>query len=339
VKTAVVIVGYNSLKYLDDSLGSLFKSEGAKFDIIYVDNNSTDNSVEYIIKHYPKITLIINEENVGFAQANNIGIEKAIEQGADNVLIINPDTYTAPDCLKLLQQQANDTTILQPLILLQTDKRTSKVNTSGGTLNFMGFSYCSDYKAESSTVTGRGIMPIASGAAMLLPTAMLKKIGLFDDQLFMYHEDVDLAWRARIAGYDIKLVPEAQVWHKYTFGRNDSKFFYVERNRLLFIWKNFGLRFRLLTLPAFLINELALLVFFTLQRNLDVKLKSYVGVWKLLHHVQKSRKKLEKIRKKTDRELVKYLGAEMDFAEMKIPLLGLYSKLLVIYWQLISRLI
>lgn len=333
--TAIIIVGYNSQPYLEACFNSLLSQTAKDLKIIFVDNNSTDDSVTYIRKRFPEVEVIANKENYGFAKANNIGIEAAMKQKMRHVFILNPDTIVDKDCLKRLLEEADDKTILQPLILLNGTE--DKINTSGGTLNFLGFSYCSDYKLPAKQVSKDRVLPTASGAAMLVPVKLLETVGLFDEELFMYHEDVDLAWRSRIAGFSIKLVPSAFVWHDYRFSHNPKKFYYVERNRLLFLLKNFGAWYRVAIFPAFLLNEIALLAYFTLKGSLGSKLQAYFGVIKLWPHVIASRQKLKKLRKKSDHELVQLLGSDMDFAEINIPLLSLYTKVLSLYWKLIAQ--
>ena len=253
---SIIIVGYNSLKYLDDCLSSLFESSYKNFEVIFVDNNSKDSSMSFIKKAFSTVEIIESKKNLGFAGGNNLGIKKALKNKSEYIFLLNPDTIIDKDCLEKLINKADDRTILQPLILLhENSKKTNLINTTGGYLNFLGFSYCSDYRLDKKMAKEKDIA-IASGAAVFIPAEILRKIGLFDESFFMYHEDVDLFWRARLFGHNIKLLPNALVWHKYSFSKNNKKIFYVERNRLLFLYKNFELKYWILILPIFIFNEI-----------------------------------------------------------------------------------
>lgn len=336
---AIVIVGYNSQPYLDNCLKSIYNSTYKNFKVIFVDNLSKDSSLTFIAENFPSVVVVANVTNEGFAKANNIGIEKAKALGAKAILLLNPDTALDAHCLELLQSRSDGKTILQPAILLDPQKRTDKINTTGGVLSVLGFSYCSDYQKSISKITESSERPIASGAAMFVPTAILNKIGGFDETFFMYHEDVDLAWRARLAGYKIQLIPQAKVWHDYSFGRNASKFFNVERNRIIFLLKNFSLRYWLLLLPLFLVTELGVCLFIAKDGLLLTKLKSYVALFKLWPTILKQRAKVQKMRQVSDRQLSGLLSDRIQFSEMAIPLLVPYNMFVGLYWRLMRTLL
>lgn len=335
---AVIIVGYNSQRFLKTCLTSLQKSN-TPHTVIFVDNASTDNSVAYIKEHFPKTLLIESKKNLGFAGANNLGIEKALELNASAVFLLNPDTAVAPDCLSILQQNLNETELLQPAILLDPEKQTNLINTTGGVLSILGFSYCSDYKVPIEDLQTAHNRAIASGAAVVIPTSILKKIGLLDETFFMYHEDVDLAWRAKLAGYTIKLLPQAKVWHDYSFSRNATKLYYAERNRLIFLLKNFSLRYWILMLPLLALTELAICLYFAKDGLLPEKLKGYQEIINRWSAIQKQRERVQKLRTVSDRELAPLLADRVQFSEVDIPLLKPYNLLVNLYWKIVRPLL
>lgn len=336
---AIVIVGFNSQRFLRTCLDSIFDSKFKDFKVIYVDNRSSDASLDFIAKNYPVVEVVANPDNYGFAKANNIGIEKAEKLGADGILFLNPDTAVDPDCLSILKKKDDGTSILQPAILLDPEKRTDKINTTGGVLSVLGFSYCSDYKRPISELTEETQRPIASGAAMYWPLALLEKVGGFDEAFFMYHEDVDLTWRARLAGYAIRFIPTAKVWHDYSFGRNASKFFHVERNRVMFLLKNFSLRYWILFLPLFLATEAGVMLFMAKDGMLGTKLRSYRSLLGMWGAIQKERTKIQQGRKVSDRELAPLLADSIQFSEMATPLLKPYNVVVGLYWRLIRTIL
>lgn len=336
---AIIIVGYNSRRYLRDCFISIKKSTLRDYKIIFVDNNSLDNSIEFVKKNYPGVIVIKNKENYGFAKANNIGIQKALELGAEYVFLLNPDTTIDKDCLVVLQKQADQKTILQPLILLHKGKKTNLVNTAGGVLHYLGFSYCGHYKEQADKFIQKKEIALASGAGMFIPAKILAKIGFFDENFFMYHEDVDLCWRARVAGYQIKLIPKARVWHQYSFIRNKMKIFYTERNRFIFLFKNLEPKTLLLILPALAINEFLVCLYALINFWFITKLRCYASILSSMSEIIKNRRQINKIRKMRDFQLKNFLKPELHFDEVKITPPRLYNRILGGYWRIISHLV
>jgi len=338
----IIVVGYNSRTYLQECLQSVHDSHYANYQVIFVDNNSSDDSVEYIQENYPKVKIIASKSNNGFAKGNNIGIKKAMQLGAQYVFLLNPDTLVDKDCLKVLMEKANNQTIMQPLILLHDGKKkTNLINTSGNVLHYLGYSWCGDYKKSASLYENISEKEItgASGAGMFIPVDILKKIGLFDEVFFMYHEDIDLSWRAHISGYKVKIVPRAKMWHKYSFSRNKNKIYFIERNRFIFLIKCFQFKTLLILALAIVISEISLLLFFCLSGHGLQKLKAYWSVITLLSYIQIQREKISRIRSKTDSCLKSNLYTRLDFEELKTSLKNIFDYFSMFYWWLINKII
>jgi len=336
---AIIIVGYNSQEYIDECFASLHKSSYKSFTIFYIEN-SQDGSAEFIKKKYPNTVVFAETKNQGFAVGNNIGITAALKQNFKYIFLLNPDTVVKPDCLQELMDAASPKTILQPLILLEKEGvKTTQVNTAGNILSYLGFSYCGGYMEEAATFKGKAEITVASGAGVFFPAEALRKLEGFDPLYFMYHEDVDLSWRARKAGYDLFLLPSAQLWHKYSFSRNDTKFFYSERNRLLFILKNFSWLLLTLSLPFHIVNELLLCLFALIGGWLPAKLRGYGSLIKLFPTIMRSRGSARKTQVRSEHQLKHLLSASIRFSEVKVPLIGVYNFFAGAYWLLISWLI
>lgn len=336
---SIIIVGYNSKKYLSGCLDSIFNSSYNKFRVIFIDNDSSDDSVDFVKRNYPRVDVLISQKNIGFAGANNLGIKHAQELGTDYIFLLNPDTITDTDCLNNLIKKADKKTVLQPLLLLNIDgKNTDLINTTGNYLNFLGISYCNDYKKNANQVSEKDITT-ASGAAAFIPIEMFKKIGFFDKNFFMYHEDVDLFWRARLFGFNIRLVPDAKVWHFYSFSTNKNKFFFVERNRLIFIFKNFSIKYILLITPILFVNEILMISYSIVGLWLPQKISSYLSFFKLLPQIINSRKMIQSRSVVKETNLKKKLMPSISFAEIKSPLFAPYNLILRLYWRLIYPLV
>lgn len=335
---SVIIVGYNSRKDLKACLDSVYKSTYKQFRIIFVDNDSSDDSVEFVKSKYPKVNVIVNQ-NTGCAGGNNVGIKQALKLKTDYIFLLNPDATVEKDCLKNLISKADSQTVLQALILLNAKgKNTRRINTTGDYLNFLGFCYCNNYRADQSVAKESDIV-IASAAAVLIPAEIFKKVGFLDENFFMYHEAVDLFYRARLFGFNIRLIPSSLAWHKYSFSKNKSKMFYADRNRILFLYRNFSTKYLILITPMAIINEILLILYSLIDGWFWQKIKVYFSALKLLKSSSVQRRKNLPYIKKQEREMKRFIGSELSFSEIKSPLFVPYNLLLRTYWSLIKPLI
>jgi len=203
-KISVIIANYNGKILLEKCLESLFKVNYDNFEVILVDNNSTDQTVDFITKNYPSIILIKLDSNKGFAEPNNIGAK--IAKG-EHLLFLNNDTIVTPNFIsELVKIMENDTkvAICQSLLL----KLDGSVDSSGDFIDNLGVVYNSKTKTDQ-------IREISSarGASMLVRSSIFKKLDGFDEKFFVSFEDVDLGWRTWILGYRVFLAPKSIVYH------------------------------------------------------------------------------------------------------------------------------
>lgn len=325
MKVAVIIVTYNAACFVPDCLGSLSRMDraGLDADVIVVDNGSTDGTVG-MLKAYPFAEVVETGKNLGFAGGNDLGIRMALERGATYVYLLNHDTEVAPGFLvEAVRMGETDPRIgaAQSLILLSPDK--DLVNTSGNAIHFLGFGYCRDYRrpVRSLRFEGRREIAYASGAGVLLRADALRKAGAFDEELFLYHEDLDLGWRLRLAGYVNVLAPASVIWHKYEFSRSIAKYYYMERNRYIVLMKNFRLWTLLLLAPFLLAVEVALFAKSLLSGWWKEKRKVYgyflkAGAWR---HIARERRAVARLRKVGDREIVRLFTPTISFQDVTGP--------------------
>lgn len=249
---SVVIVNLNGRRFIEDCFASLAAQTFRSFEVVFVDNGSTDGSTELVRERFPSAFIIKNSENFGFAKANNQGIGKSTGK---YVLTLNNDTVLDAGFLETLVQTAEassaETGMWAPKILSLSDK--TSIDSVGGLLLY-----------PDGIAKGRGRLEkddgaldasieafIPSACAALYRKAMLDEVGLFDEDFFAYCEDTDLGLRARLAGWKALSVPRAIVYHYYsgTGGRySELKAYLVERNRFWVAIKNFPLP-RLFAMP------------------------------------------------------------------------------------------
>ena len=201
---SIIIVNYNGLELLKKCLMSLSKIQFINYEIILVDNNSSDNSVNYVTKNFPQIILIKLDENKGFAEPNNIASK--IAKG-EYLLFLNNDTIVTENFLtELLNVIKNNEkiAICQSLLL----KPGGEIDSSGDFIDPLGVVYSS----KTIPKTEREISS-ARGACMLIRKVIFDELNGFDEKFFVSFEDVDLGWRAWIKGYKVILSPKSVVYH------------------------------------------------------------------------------------------------------------------------------
>jgi len=216
-QTSVILVNYNGKGFIEDCLDSLIQDSFYPFmEIIVVDNGSRDGSPELITKKYPEIKLIRNEENRGYACANNQGIHAA---KADYFLLLNTDTVVQPETLtELLSILRSDEKAgaVGPLLYFNKGKYQvsfgNKVDffheiLQKSTLNFI-------WKKRLRSLRRNLAVGWLSGACLMIRKQALEDIGLFDDNFFLYFEDIDLCYRLRQKKYKLIFTPSVRVYHK-----------------------------------------------------------------------------------------------------------------------------
>ena len=204
-KVSIIIVNYNGKELLQKCLDSLLKVNYNNFEIILVDNNSTDGSVEFITKNYPSLIIIKLDSNKGFAEPNNVAAK--ISKGK-YLLFLNNDTVVTPNFIfEMVKVMETDKkiAICQSLLL----KPDGSVDSSGDFIDHLGVVYNSKTKIDEIREVSS-----ARGASMLVRSDIFEKLDGFDQKFFITFEDVDLCWRSWILGYRVLIIPTSIVYHE-----------------------------------------------------------------------------------------------------------------------------
>ena len=337
-KVIVIIPSYNGQSYWPDLLPTLVQENYPDFDleIVVVDNNSSDNSADYIEGKYPQITVIRNKKNTGYVGANNIGYEYAKNKKADFIYLLNQDTEVTHGFLQPLYNFAitHKFGSLQSKLLLHADK---KINTLGNVIHYLGFGYGKDSgKSDSQQQINK--INYASGAGVFINMSALEKLGyLFDETMFMYLEDLDLGWSLNLLGYDNYLIPDSVIYHKYEFERGMKHLHWFERNRLWVMLKNYKLLSLILISPAWILMEFGQIFFAIINKRLMQKLKAYIWLFsiKQWHILLKKRRLIQSIRQRSDRQVVRKFSGQILFQPLNNPLLSIANIVFGLYWQII----
>jgi GT2 family glycosyltransferase len=217
-RVAVLILNYNGKCYLRRCLDTVLSQSltYGGYDVYLIDNASVDGSVEYVRENYPSVKIIQNKMNLGFAGGFNIAIEKVIDK-YDYLVILNNDVIVEENWLEeLILPFKRDPKIgiCTSLVLFPDGEL---IDHAGGYVLNLAFGVVGGFMGRKSirTIRFTSYFPVfyASGCAMAVSTTLLKKIGCFDPTYFMYYEDVDLSWRAQLAGYKVVCNPNAVLYH------------------------------------------------------------------------------------------------------------------------------
>jgi len=211
-KIMIVVPNWNGLDSLATCLDSLI-AQTCNAEIVVVENGSTDGSVDLLKKKYPQVTALLQSTNLGFAGGVNVGMQYAIKNGFDFVALFNNDAVADRDWLANLVSSMEDAKVgISTCSFMSIDKK--HLDSTGDQFTVWGLPYPRG-RGETDLDKYKGDTDIfgSSGGASLYRVSMLKGIGLFDEDFFAYYEDVDISFRAQLAGWKVKYVPEAIAYH------------------------------------------------------------------------------------------------------------------------------
>jgi len=238
----VITVILNTNRRVDtlDCLQSLAQSSYPNSRIIVLDNASSDGSVAAIRSAFPAVQILELTENLGYAGNNNVGIQVALEQGADWVLVLNEDTIVDPECLaELVRVGQSDPRIGITGPMVYHHGEPTIIQSAGGRL---GRHWESQHIAQNEADTQQFSAPHAvdwiSGCAILVRRAVIEQVGMLDERFFYYWEETEWCLRTRRGGWQILHVPQAKLWHKGVqrdYRPKPAVAYYNTRNRLFML--------------------------------------------------------------------------------------------------------
>lgn len=208
-RVCIVVLNWNGWKDTVACVESLQSLEGCSYEILVVDNGSTDGSVAHIRKALPSVELLQSGANLGFGGGCNVGIRQALVRGAEYVWLINSDATADPGALSALLRLADqcpDVGAVGSVLYEASDVNRVQL-WGGGRVNL--------WTGRSTHRRSPGRIDFVSGASVLFRRAALDDVGLFDQaNFFMYWEDTDLAFRMRKAGWKLAVAQDSRIWHK-----------------------------------------------------------------------------------------------------------------------------
>ena len=345
---AVVLTTFDGAEYLERLWASLQTQRYPRdrWQLIVVDNGPQPGVAGWFAQHAPGARVLVPGDNLGYAGGNALGMREALAGGADHVVIVTQDTHVEADFLQALVDVAEahpEAGAVQPKLLRRDARGGTVLHSRGNELHYLGVGFVG---GDGEPDRALAVQPIAyaSGAGVLYRARALQEAGLLDPALFMYHEDSDLGWRLRLAGWQAWLAPDAVMYHDYDFDRPawKRKFYYVERNRLLNVLTHYHAATLLVLAPALLVFEPIGLLYAARRNWMAERLAVYgfflrPSTWR---YVVAKRRSVQAMRRQRDADLVPYLSSKFGFGPLRTPAVRfVVDPLFHAYWRVVKRLI
>ncbi|HEX5024786.1 MAG TPA: glycosyltransferase family 2 protein [Agriterribacter sp.] len=261
---AVVILNWNGKKYLEQFLPSLLLSTYPGVQFVVADNGSTDDSIDFLARHYPQITLLNNWVNEGFAKGYNTALKQV---QASYYVLLNSDVEVTPGWIEPVIQLLESNSAIaacQPKVLSWHDKtRFEYAGAAGGWMDAFGYAFCRGRvfdvcEADKGQYDEAAPVFWASGCALFVREKAFHSLSGFDELFFAHQEEIDLCWRMQLAGWLVYACPQSVVYHvgggSLPKG-NAFKTYLNYRNSLIMLFKNYGLWEKIWKIPFRLVLD------------------------------------------------------------------------------------
>lgn len=311
---SIIVVAWNSKLYLSHCLSSLSRQTVQDFEVILVDNGSTDNSLDNVKSQWPDLHLVVERlnENLGFAVANNIGARLA---HGKYLALLNADAFPEPDWLEQLLKATENNPQFTFFASRQIQANTPELlDGTGDAYHVSGLAWrqnqnrlASKYGAQSCEVFG------ACAAAALYTRDDFIKVGGFDEDYFSYFEDVDLSFRLRLAGGRCLYIPQAVVYHVGSASTgNDSDFsiYHGYRNLVWTFFKDMPASLFWVYLPHHILMNIYVSAVFLLRRKRSIILKAQMDAFRALPAILRKRRQVQQTRTVSSREIQRVMTKE-----------------------------
>lgn len=340
------------LDALFDSLARVVAPEGG-WSLTVIDNPSPHGTMHDYLESkirpragmdLPEVRLIYSDDNGGFTGGHNLGWKAVEEDQPEFLYLLNNDAYVDPEILTTAVAYAethqNDA-IIQSRVMLAQDP--TLLNTCGNCMHYLGFGYADGYKQTPEAVASHPRPHFyASGAAVLLRSSFLAEVGGLFAETFMYHEDVDISWRARLLQRGIGYAEDSVMFHRYAFSKSIKKFYWMERNRHLTNIINYRLPTLALLIAPMLMMEIGTFAFAVKSGWWKEKLRAWIyffqpSVWP---EILSRRAFVQTIRTATDRQMLEQMVGIIDAQEVENPLMThLVNPVLASYFSLLKAVV
>jgi GT2 family glycosyltransferase len=334
---SVLIVAWNSREELSRTLPALLPELGEGDELIVVDNDSADGTAEAAAALAPAARIVPSGGNLGFAAACNLG---AAQARGELLVILNPDAAPRPGFGEAIRRpwlEQRGWAAWQALVAGGDGKT---INSAGNPVHFTGIVWAGSHGEPIGAAPGAGEVTVLSGACLAIPRSTWEAVGGFPERFFLYHEDVDLSLRLRLAGGALGIEPAAVVDHDYEFGAREHKWRWLERNRIAFLVRVYPAPLLALLAPALLALELALIPVSVAGGWGRQKLRANLEALRWLPRLLRERRQIQATRTITAAEFASRLTPDLDSSLIGGPARSLPVRLLLrSYWRVVRTLL
>jgi len=316
-KVSVIVVNFNGMPHLEACLSSILNQTYQNFEIIFVDNGSTDGSLDYARRRFPALLIIDNKRNLGYSGGINRGLAQA---SGDYIAPLNIDTEVDRNWLASMvafMDESPSVGAVTPKTLLYHDR--DKIGTLGLNIHITGLGFARGLgKANGKSPNKPFRVAGVSGCSFLIRRETLEQMGGLNEDIFMYYDDVDLSWMINFMGYEIYCLPQSIVYHKYNLKMSPEKLFLLEYGRLSLLLRHMKPLTFLICLPAFILTELLVISYCIVRGKsyLSAKLRALFLTFKNIRQLMKKRSETQKLRRISDFQLLKRLQLNYDWSQL-----------------------
>ncbi|MFH1292468.1 MAG: glycosyltransferase family 2 protein [bacterium] len=358
-KIAIIYLLYadEPYKYLDQAFKSIehqtYPKELMELVVVYNPPKSDEHSaccyireqIDKRIMNLPHAVVLEQATNLGFVGGNNAGMRWAMDHGCDLVFLHNGDGDLDGRAIEELAKamDVNEKIgAVQSLVLLDPEKHL--INTAGNNFHYLGFGYCGLYRQPRESLSSDEVQEVGylSGSAMMMRIDLLKEYGLWDEDLFIYHDDLEYSLRLQSLGYKTVMAPKSVFYHQYHFSRNKDKYYLMERNRYAIMLQYMKWPTLLLLAPMNLLVELGILAVAEKNGWIKNKLKAY-WYWLSIKNWKRwlsKRATVQRQRMVGDKELLKNAVSKIVFEDIDNWVLrNIANPLMGIYWRVVKKII
>ena len=314
---SIIVVNYNGMAHLPECLDALAAQRYPAFEVLVVDNASTDGSPAYIAANYPEVCSIVSESNLGYSAAVNLALNSA---RGSYIAVLNMDAMVEPDWLHPLiafLEAHPEVGAVTPKIVLY--HQPDRINALGQNVHVTALGFNRAYnRPDQPHATAPIKVSGLHGAAFVLRKSLLDQMGGMNEACFLYHEDVDLSWMVQLMGYDIYCLPEAVVRHKYTLKMDAQKLYFLERNRLTMLLSNVRWTTLVVIAPLLALTECMMLAY-CLRRGrsfIAAKVRSLGWAWRRREQIIRRRAQVQALRRRSDWQMIANLRLAYEWDQL-----------------------
>jgi GT2 family glycosyltransferase len=323
---SAIIVSYSDPEATRRAVDSLLGQSHPPIEILVADNHPNALTASAMNGWGPddRVRLVHSGENLGYTKACN---EAAAKARGQLLFFLNPDAHADPACLETLLSAVDSRCGVAGAQVLLPDGRT---NAGDNPLHITGIAWSGRFGEPREYGEARSVASI-SGAALLARASAFAEVGGMCGRFFLYEDDVDLCWRMRLAGWDVRYAPDAVVWHEYEFDKGTMKWYWLERNRLWTVLSNYSAISLALLGPLLLGTELMVLTQALRGGWIGRLVHAWISAARDLPEMLRWRRLVQRSRRIGDREIVERMCGRFETSLIDSALTSRANPLLAAY--------